>query len=113
MFSKRNNQMVILRATIYGTIRGVKLYKLPTKKKAKQILKSEAKIQNKLSEDFFLEDKIVKLHEGLLLESPRCPAVALIMDFYEHGSYALQIKRRAYHNIRFQELEILTIFYRL
>ena len=105
--------MVILKATIEGTIRGVKLYKVPTKKKAKQILKSEAKFQNMLTEDWYLKDKVVKLHDALLLESPIYSAVALIMDFYEHGSYALEIKRRAYHNIRFQEPEILTIFYRL
>ena len=79
-------------------------------KKAKKILLSEAKFQHTLSEKYESGHWIVKLHEGLLLESPICPAVALFMDFYEHGSYALEIKRRAYFNMRFQELEILTIF---
>ena len=44
--------MVILKATIEGSIRGVKLYKVPTMKKAKKILLSEAKFQHTLSEKY-------------------------------------------------------------
>ena len=55
----------------------------------------------------------MKLHDAFRLESTMCHAVALVMDFYEHGSYALEIRRRAYHHMRFNEQEIATIFFRL
>ena len=76
-------------------------------------MKNEANSHEKIASLVQPYGKIVKLHGALRLESPMCHAVALVMNFYEHGSYALEIRRRSYHNMRFEETEILTIFIRI
>ena len=107
VISKHN--ITIIKATFEDQTRGIKVYTVPNKKKADQILISESKFQHILINN----DKVVKLYEAVALESPFGYAVALFMDFYEHGSYAHEIRRRAHHKLRFNEQEILTIFKRL